>query len=38
MGKTEKAAKPTENKRPLWFGLGFGILFGFLIHKGGATR
>ena len=27
-----------EDKRPLFFGLGFGILFGFLLHKGGATK
>ncbi|GAO30645.1 YeeE/YedE thiosulfate transporter family protein [Geofilum rubicundum] len=26
------------DKRPLLFGLGFGILFGFLLHKGGATK
>lgn len=27
-----------EDKRSLFFGLGFGILFGFLLHKGGATK
>jgi uncharacterized protein len=27
-----------EDKRPLVEGLGFGILFGFLLHKGGATK
>jgi hypothetical protein len=27
-----------EDIRPLFFGLGFGILFGFLLHKGGATK
>lgn len=27
-----------EDKRPLFYGLGFGILFGFLLHKGGATK
>ena len=27
-----------EDRRPLLFGLGFGILFGFLLHKGGATK
>lgn len=27
-----------EDKRPLFFGLSFGILFGFLLHKGGATK
>jgi len=33
-----KATKPIGDKRPLLFGLGFGILFGFLLHKGGATK
>ena len=27
-----------SDRRPLFFGLGFGILFGFLLHKGGATK
>lgn len=27
-----------EDRRPLFFGLGFGIIFGFLLHKGGATK
>ena len=27
-----------EDRRPLFFGLVFGILFGFLLHKGGATK
>jgi uncharacterized protein len=27
-----------EEKRPLYNGLIFGILFGFLLHKGGATK
>lgn len=31
-----KAAE--EDRRPLYYGLGFGILFGFLLHKGGATK
>ena len=26
------------DRRSLFFGLGFGILFGFLLHKGGATK
>ena len=26
------------DRRPLIFGLGFGIIFGFLLHKGGATK
>ncbi|PKL85859.1 MAG: YeeE/YedE family protein [Ignavibacteriae bacterium HGW-Ignavibacteriae-1] len=30
--------KAEEDKRPLFFGLGFGIIFGFLLHKGGATK
>ena len=39
--KTKPDSKETpskEDKRPLFFGLGFGILFGFLLHKGGATK
>lgn len=32
----DKAAE--EDKRSLFFGLGFGIVFGFLLHKGGATK
>lgn len=39
--ETPKDAKDiavVEDKRPLFFGLGFGILFGFLLHKGGATK
>lgn len=27
-----------EGRSPLFFGLGFGIIFGFLLHKGGATK
>ena len=27
-----------RDRRPLIFGLGFGIIFGFLLHKGGATK
>ncbi len=27
-----------KDKRPLFYGLGFGILFGFLLHKGGVTK
>jgi uncharacterized protein len=33
-----KNAVDEEDRRPLFFGLGFGILFGFLLHKGGATK
>ncbi len=39
--KTTREAKDTsakKDRRPLFFGLGFGILFGFLLHKGGATK
>ena len=39
--KTTQDAKDiaaVEDRRPLFFGLGFGILFGFLLHKGGATK
>ena len=41
VSKTRKNAKDiaaVEDRRPLFFGLGFGILFGFLLHKGGATK
>ncbi len=34
----ETNIKEVPDKRPLFFGLGFGILFGFLLHKGGATK
>lgn len=27
-----------ESKKPLFWGLAFGIFFGFLLHKGGATK
>lgn len=30
--------KPKKSKAPLFWGLVFGILFGFLLHKGGATK
>ncbi len=33
-----KDKKAVEDRRPLFFGFGFGILFGFLLHKGGATK
>lgn len=36
--KNAKEKADVEDKRPLFFGLGFGILFGFLLHKGGATK
>ncbi|MCL6260921.1 YeeE/YedE family protein [Aquiflexum sp. TKW24L] len=35
-GTEDKASD--EDKRPLLIGLGFGIIFGFLLHKGGATK
>jgi hypothetical protein len=39
VSETSQHAKDAEeDKRPLLFGLGFGILFGFLLHKGGATK
>ncbi|TCO11066.1 YeeE/YedE thiosulfate transporter family protein [Natronoflexus pectinivorans] len=34
----EPHIKEDPDRRPLFFGLGFGILFGFLLHKGGATK
>lgn len=27
-----------KDKRPLFFGLGFGVLFGFMLQKGGVTK
>ncbi|MBN2664872.1 MAG: YeeE/YedE family protein [Bacteroidales bacterium] len=33
-----KASDKAEDKRPLFYGLGFGIVFGFLLHKGGVTK
>lgn len=33
-----KEITAVKDNRPLFFGLGFGILFGFLLHKGGATK
>lgn len=33
-----KNTAAAESKKPLFFGLVFGILFGFLLHKGGATK
>ena len=42
MKSRKQSSKTTQNaeknKRPLLFGLGFGIVFGFLLHKGGATK
>ncbi|MDN3690120.1 YeeE/YedE thiosulfate transporter family protein [Cyclobacterium jeungdonense] len=35
--KTKNAVE-SEDKRNLFYGLGFGIVFGFLLHKGGATK
>lgn len=34
----EKDSVEVEDKRNLFYGLGFGIVFGFLLHKGGATK
>jgi uncharacterized protein len=34
----EKNSIEGEDKRNLFYGLGFGIVFGFLLHKGGATK
>jgi uncharacterized protein len=36
--KQSSKTKQEEDRRPLFFGLGFGIVFGFLLHKGGATK
>lgn len=35
--KNNEAAEK-QDKRPLLYGLGFGIIFGFLLHKAGATK
>ncbi|MEX2490570.1 MAG: YeeE/YedE thiosulfate transporter family protein [Nitrospirales bacterium] len=35
---SEKKEEAEKDKRSLFFGLGFGVLFGFLLHKGGATK
>lgn len=37
-GQDTKDTSEAEDRRPLFLGLGFGILFGFLLHKGGATK
>lgn len=36
--ESEKDPIEVEDKRNLFYGLGFGIVFGFLLHKGGATK
>ena len=36
--QVSETKQDAEDKRPLFFGLGFGIIFGFLLHKGGATK
>ena len=36
--QTSKDTEAEEDIRPLFTGLGLGILFGFLLHKGGATK
>ena len=33
-----QTAEVVQDKRPLYYGLGFGILFGFLLQKGGVTK
>lgn len=38
METKKQVSETTQDKRPLLFGLGFGIIFGFLLHKGGATK
>ncbi len=38
MEKQVQAAPAVKDRRPLFFGLAFGILFGFLLHKGGVTK
>jgi len=36
--KVQKETKSKIDYRPLWLGLLFGIIFGFLLQKGGATK
>lgn len=38
MNTKKQVSETAEDRRPLFFGLTFGILFGFLLHKGGATK
>ena len=38
METSKQATETKQDKRPLFVGLGFGIFFGFLLHKGGATK
>lgn len=38
MKDSAKDPVEAEDKRNLFYGLGFGIVFGFLLHKGGATK
>ena len=38
METKNQVSETTQDRRPLYYGLGFGILFGFLLHKGGATK
>ena len=38
MPRTKKKSKLIDEKTPLWLGLIFGIVFGFLLQKGGATH
>jgi hypothetical protein len=37
-GQDAKDPAALADRRPLFLGLGFGILFGFLLHMGGATK
>ncbi|MBN1465253.1 YeeE/YedE family protein, partial [candidate division KSB1 bacterium] len=36
--RTKSIKKPKKDKSSLLWGLAFGIVFGFLLHKGGVTR
>lgn len=36
--QVSESTQDAEDRRPLLYGLGFGIIFGFLLHKGGATK
>jgi len=38
MGRTRTKKRSVETQSPLIWGLAFGVVFGFLLQKGGATK
>jgi len=38
MARTKTKKRPVESKSPLVWGLAFGVVFGFLLQKGGVTK